>query len=222
MYHSLRRIGSPTKSPRALVFVRGFQGLSKLKGTSPQSSSWSRALRNYGYRGNMLSYCWSSSWQDCRSAKCRAELAEEAGDTLWELLQKLDIDFERVSLMGFSMGATVIQQLLWQARRASTKFRRVYFLGGEASSRARWGDLLQAVREGTWNFYSENDVFLRSLCRDPIGVSGFDYHYPNTREIDLTWYEDDPDGERAITSHSEWLINVVWCLQRARLTLDLL
>jgi pimeloyl-ACP methyl ester carboxylesterase len=222
MYHSLNRIHSHRNSARTLVFVRGFQGLSRLKGASTSSSTWFRKLRDYGYRGNILHYSWSSSWQDCRSARCRAELAEDAGDKLWEALQDFDLDFDAVSLMGFSMGATVIQQLLWQARRASTRVRRVYFLGGAASSRARWGDLLQAVREGTWNFYSEHDKFLRTLCRNPIGVRGFNYHYPKVREIDLTWYEDDPGGDKAIISHAEWGINVGWCLGRARLTPELL
>jgi pimeloyl-ACP methyl ester carboxylesterase len=222
MYHSLNRIGTPRGRASTLVFVRGFQGLSRLKGVSTSSSTWFRKLRDYGYGGNILHYSWSSSWQDSRSARSRAKLAEDAGDKLWELLQDFDLDFDTVSLMGFSMGATVIQQFLWQARRASTKVRRVYFLGGAASSRERWGDLLRAVREGTWNFYSEHDQLLRTLCRDPIGVWGFDYHYPKVREIDFSWYEDDPEGEKTITSHAEWGINVAWCLARARLTPELL
>ena len=119
------------------------------------------------------------------------------------------------------MRAVVIQQLLWQSRRASEKFRRVYFLGGAVSSRARWGDLLQAVREGTWNFFSEHDTLVRRLCPNAIGVFGFDYHYPRTHEIDLSWYDDDLEGEKAITKHAEWGINVGWCLERARLTAEL-
>jgi pimeloyl-ACP methyl ester carboxylesterase len=222
MYHSLNRIRSPRRGARKLVFVRGFQGLSRLKGASTSSATWFRKLRDYGHSGNILHYCWSSSWQDCRSARCRAGLAEDAGDRLWELLQDFDVDFDAVSLMGFSMGATVIQQFLWQVRRASTKIRRLYFLGGAASSRARWGDLLQAVREGTWSFYSKDDKFLRTLCRNPIGVCGFNYHYPKVREIDLSWYDDDPEGEKAITKHGDWGIYVGWCLERARLTPELL
>jgi hypothetical protein len=214
MYHSLNKIGTPKDRRRTLVFVRGFQGLAKLKGVPSTSSAiWFRKLRDYGYRGDIRHYCWSASWGDIPSMQ---ETAEDAGDQLWEWLQ--DYELGTVSLMGFSMGTTVIQQVLWQARRASTKFRRVYFLGGASSSRARWGDLLQAVREGTWNFHSEDDRFLRTLCREPIGVWGFDYDYPKTREIDLTWYEDDEEGERAITSHAEWGLNVGWCLERARLT----
>src|SRR5438552_36166 len=108
MYHSLNRIGTPKDRTRTLVFVRGFQGLSRLKGASSLSTTWFRKLRDYGYQGDILHYCWASSWQDCRSARCRAELAEDAGDTLWELLQDFDVDFDAVSLMGFSMGATVI------------------------------------------------------------------------------------------------------------------
>ncbi len=218
MYHRLTEIGTPADRTRALVVVRGFQGLSQLKGTSTSSSAWLRGVRSFGYQGRLFSYQWSSSWKDCRSAERHAELAEDAGDKLWELLQEFDLDFNTVSLMGFSMGTTVIQQLLWQARRASEKFRRVYLFGGAASRRERWGDLLQSVREGTWNFYSENDRFLRTLSQDSIGVWGFDYNYPKTREIDLTWYEDDTYGKRAITNHQEWPINVRWCLERARLT----
>jgi len=61
---------------------------------------------------------------------------------------------------------------------------------------------------------------VRRLCRDAIGVSGFNYDYPKTREIDLSWLEGDPEGEKAITSHAEWGLNVGWCLERARLTPD--
>jgi len=222
MIHRLNQVGTPQDRDHTLVFVRGFQGISHLKGISSTSLSWFRGLRNYGYRGNILSYCWWSSWQHCRSSRCRDELAEEAGDCLWERLNELDVDFRTVSLMGFSMGTTVIQQLLWQARRSRTKFRRLYLVGGAASSRARWGDLLQAVREGTWNFYSEQDLFLRRLCRDAIGAWGFDYYYPNTREIDLSWFEDDADGDKAIRNHADWPINVGWCLKRARLSAKLL
>ena len=154
----------------------------------------------------------------CRSSRCRDELAEEAGDCLWERLNELDVDFRTVSLMGFSLGTTVIQQRLWQARRSRTKCRRLYLVGGAASSRARWGDLLQAVREGTWNFFSEHDTLVRRLCPHAVGVWGFDYQYRRTHEIDLSWNEDDPEGEKAITSHREWGINVGRCLERARLT----
>jgi len=222
MNNRLHRVGLPSDRTRTLVFVRGFQGLCKLKGISSSSSSWLRGLRKYGYQGDILSYCWSSSWQHCLSSRCRAELAEDAGDELWERLQQLNLEFRTVSLMGFSMGTNVIQQLLWQARRAGTKFRRLYLFGGAASSRARWGDLLQSVREGTWNFYSEHDGFLRTLCSDPIGVWGFNYYYPKTREIDLSWFESDPAGAKAITNHAEWAINVDWCLERARLSPKLL
>lgn len=45
---------------------------------------------------------------------------------------------------------------------------------------------------------------MRRLCPAAIGVRGFDYRYPRVREIDLSWYEDDPEGEKAITSHAEW------------------
>lgn len=159
MYHSLNRVGGSKDRTRTLVFVRGFQGLSKIMGfPTTSSATWFRKLRDYGYDGQILHYCWASSRLDCLSARRRSNLTEEAGDYLWEALQDFESDYSRVSLMGFSLGANVIQQLLWQARRASEKFRRVYFLGGAASSRARWGDLLQAVREGTWNFFSEHDT----------------------------------------------------------------
>jgi hypothetical protein len=108
--------------------------------------------------------------------------------------------------VSFSSACTI--KRFQSSRCASTKIRRLYFLGGAASSRARWGDLLQAVREGTWSFYSKDDKFLRTLCRNPIGVCGFNYHYPKVREIDLSWHDDDPEGKKAITKHGDWGIYV--------------
>src|SRR5262249_39740484 len=142
----------------------------------------------------------------------------DAGDELWEHIQDRSLDPRTVSLMGYSMGSVVIQQLLWQARRGGGKVRGLFFLGGSARNEKRWGSLLQGLREGTRKFYSGDDTFLDVWCSVPIGVLGFNYHYPKTREIDMSH---DVAGEYSVTSHGEWAY-VDWCLEWARLTPGLL
>src|SRR5262245_40775863 len=132
------RIGK--NADQNLIFVRGFQGV---PGKSGCSSFWFRRLRKYGYQGNIYSYSWwSASMWLCFSPTARYNLALDAGDELWDQIQRRQVDPRTISLMGFSMGSVVIQQLLWQARRAGEKFRRLYLFGGSASNEERWGDLL--------------------------------------------------------------------------------
>jgi hypothetical protein len=174
MYHVLDPIGIRKDPARTLVFVRGFQGLNNLRRKSTASSSWYRGVRSFGYRGNILSFRWYSPAGDCRSARCRADRNEEAADALWDLLKKFDdVHLRSTSLMGFSMGVTVIQHVLQRARREDAQFHRAYFFGGAASQRARWGALLPTIRDGVWNFYSEHDRWLRFFCPDAVGVWGF-------------------------------------------------
>src|SRR5947207_7309735 len=85
MYHSLNRIGGAKNRSRTLVFVHVFQGLSKLMRVPITSSAmWVSKAQGYGYRGEIVRYCWSSSQLDfCRRGGARS------------LLRKLAIIFER-------------------------------------------------------------------------------------------------------------------------------
>jgi hypothetical protein len=62
----------------------------------------------------------------------------------------------------------------------------------------------------------------RNSSRTLVFVRGFQGLSKLKGVSDLSWYEDDPDGDDAITKHDQWATKVVWCLERARFTPELL
>jgi predicted esterase len=209
MQHVLNPVGTATDRKRTLVFVRGFQGYNNFRNLPTTSAQWFNGLRSYGYRGRIFSFRWFSPWWDCLSLAARDGRITEAADALWELLQRLDIPTESISLMGFSQGTSIIQRVLRLARYDSATFRRVYLFGAAARRHARWPELLSSISDRLWNFHSENDPVLLWHHPDCVGLYGLPAYYQRTRDIDCSTF---------ISSHGDWPINVAYCLQRSRLS----
>lgn len=224
MSHVLAEVSGARDRSKALVFVRGFQGHTYWLGGTTQQTRWYRSLRDWGYTGRILTFRWHSPPSDCWAhleQRCMSsnvfcappsERVEEAADAFFELLLRLrDVTPETTSLLGFSMGGWIIARALRIARRIGIHVRRAYLFGAAAPRSSRWPELLDAVGDRLWNFYSTEDRFLDTWCRSPVGVWGLPCRHVKARNVDCS---------TLIEAHTDWPGNVHECLTRARLTAE--
>ena len=212
MHHEFRELGTATNRRRALIFIHGFQGHYRTLGWRTTCASWSRGLRAWGYEGRIFAFRWYSSVRDALRAD-RDWRAEEAAGALWDFINDHELRIQATSLLGFSLGGSIIHDVLRHAACNDIRFRRVYFVGAAPSRNYRWRRLVESATNAVWNFHSDNDQVLKTFHSDAIGLYGFhqtyNYFYPNARDVDCASF---------IDRHDEWGPNFRLCLWQARLS----
>lgn len=187
MNFGLSDINKNTKSDTIVICIDGFMSESNAE----QFKDWADGLESLKSSSWLKGYMWASnnfktiisggvsSWYESVSNTEKAATAL-LNDITTIYSFRPDV---KIILMGHSLGARVIYNMLIKLHKHDFKVYEVYLFGGAVSrnNKAGWLSALSTVDKKIYNYYSSNDDILKKLyCStmagdDPIGLGKIEY-----------------------------------------------
>ncbi len=130
--------------------------------------------------------------------------AQDAGELLGNILLKMDLDAEPITLVAHSLGCRVIFYALhFLQYHPHIKVNNVYLLGGAVGNQKQeWEAVLQAISGKIYNCYSTNDEVLhKGYSASTLNLSKAVGYYPIKSDNDRI---QDIDCTTVIQSHTDW------------------